>query len=58
MPGVMAVEPGVRGVEVPLRAERERADSERLVSVPVEGSKNSRLGGIYVLSAIGTQITL
>lgn len=34
MPGVRAVEPGVRGVDVPLRAERERADSERLVSVP------------------------
>lgn len=27
VPGVMAVEPGVRGVEVPERAERERTDS-------------------------------
>lgn len=27
MPGVTAVEPGVRGVEWPLRAERERMDS-------------------------------
>lgn len=36
MPGVMAVDPGVRGVDVPLRAERERADSDRLVSVPMD----------------------
>lgn len=38
---MMAVDPGVRGVDVPLRAERERADSDRLVSVPMDTGRTA-----------------